>query len=294
MKFDRFLLLTIGALAVMIIIGMLLGAAFFCTVCNNVMKYGPAFEYGGLEEYDNIKVINKDYNFNGSLAGYNNVQLEVHNINGKVTIKEGSTDEYKIMVDASGTERDFVIMDILFDESASGETKKLKMFVEKKEPNKVYSLSSKFQTEITIILPGNKTYSDMQIYTVNGNIDLADFSGNELVMNIVNGNIYSRFNADNYDLNMVNGNIDISTLKTQGTITANTVNGNINLKLPKNTQFKIDTASINPGAVSIIDIPMKYDEKSRFSVKGQTAGYAGTGFDINMNTVNGRIDIEYV
>lgn len=89
MKPDKFLLITVGALPVIILILLAFGgAAFLCLVATN----GPVTNKG--------PVLQKSFDYNGTLSRYSTISLDVTNINGDAKVVEGDGDSYAISVNS--------------------------------------------------------------------------------------------------------------------------------------------------------------------------------------------------
>ncbi len=119
MKTDKFLLLAVGALLIIILILMAMGgAAFLCLALshNSIMV-------------DNTNAVTRDQIYNGSLAGFDQVDLAVHDVNGNVQVKEGSGDSYTIEVHEKGTELSFQRYYVDFSEAGMSGTKSIDLYV---------------------------------------------------------------------------------------------------------------------------------------------------------------------
>ena len=95
MKLDKFLLIAVGMLVIIILIILAMGgAAFLClfvTNSNNLANDGPQ--------------IQRTYDYNGTLAGFDRVNINVEDFNGNVIVKEGDSDSFGITVNTQGTEQ---------------------------------------------------------------------------------------------------------------------------------------------------------------------------------------------
>jgi len=264
----------VGALVVIILILLVLGgAAFLCLFVTN----GPATNAG--------PVIQKTYDFNGTLAGYDTVSLDVTNINGFVNVIEGSGDTYDISVDAHGTDKDFERYQVQFSPTDSSGVKNLKLEI--KDTREPRTLNTRYNADITVTVPKGKKY-DASIVTVNGDADLAQLDCGQVKMATVNGELSSAANSTNLTMVTVNGNIVVNTQQTQGGMFLNTVNGGVGITVPKDAPLSLNAHLVN-GAISE-DIPLVISEKSRVNLVGQTANYT-SGIYIEATLVNGNIDI---
>ena len=85
---------------------------------------------------------------------------------------------------------------------------------------------------------------------------------------------------------VVNGNINARVLlPPQGTCSLNTVNGGIDLQIPRDTSAEF-SASLANGTISLTDLVLQNAVSSRTSMRGKLGEGAGR---ITLQTVNGDI-----
>ncbi len=277
MKTDKFLLLAIGALLIIILILMAMGgAAFLClALSHNTIVV------------DNSKSMSRDRVYNGSLTDFSQVALTVHNVNGNVQMRESNDDSYAVEVHEKGTELSFQRYYVDYSESDMLGTKSIDVYVRDNLTGQP-STNSRYSADIIVIVPKNKTYSaDLAI--VNGDIQAGSFSGDKAVMTCVNGDITSDFGADSATFTNVNGGITATTTKSKGSITANDVNGDIEIVVPASAGFSMNAHLVNGDILT--SMALNTTEKSRFNVVGSTPGYSGNGLNLNLATVNGGIAV---
>lgn len=278
MKTDKFLLLAVGALLIIILILLAMGgAAFLClAVSHNSIVV------------DNTKAVSRDQIYNGSLAGFDQVDLTVHNINGNVQVREGSGDSYAIEVHEKGTELSFQRYYVDFSEAGVSGTKSIDLNVRDNLTGQP-TTNSRYTADIIVTVPKNKTYN-VDLANVNGNIDAGALSGDKAAMTNVNGGITSYFSADSATFTNVNGGISAATSKSSGSITANDVNGDIEISVPSGAGFSMNAHLVN-GEIRT-QMALNTTEKSRFNVVGTTPGYSGSGLSLELATVNGGITVK--
>ena len=277
MKTDKFLLLAIGALLIIILILMAMGgAAFLCLALSH-----------NTVVVDNTKTMSRDRVYNGSLADFDQVALTVHNVNGDVQMRESNDDSYAIEVHEKGTELSFQRYYVDYSESDMLGTKSIDVYARDNMTGQP-SANSRYSADIIVIVPKNKTYS-VDLAIVNGDIEAGTFSGDKAVMTCVNGDITSDFSADSATFTNVNGGIAAATTKSKGSITANDVNGDIEIVVPASAGFSMNAHLVN-GEIRT-SMALNTTEKSRFNVVGSTPGYSGNGLDLNLATVNGGIAV---
>ncbi|BAI62447.1 hypothetical protein MCP_2375 [Methanocella paludicola SANAE] len=274
MKLDKFLLITVGALLVIVLILLAFGgAAFLCLFVTQ----GPVTNEG--------PILQKSYDYNGSLSGFDRVNIEVANINGFVDVREGDSDAYAINVNARGTEKDFERYRVEFTQKDENGVKTLKVQIkDTKEPRMA---SSKYGSDITITLPKSKMY-DASLVTVNGEVRLGELDCSKVNMATVNGVISSKANATNATMVTVNGDIDVRTSVLKGDMFLNSVNSAVTVTVPKDAPLSLNAHLVNGGIST--DLPLVITEKSRVALVGKTANYT-EGIYIETSIVNGDIDI---
>ncbi len=274
MKLDKFLLITVGALLVIVLILLAFGgAAFLCLFITQ----GPVTNEG--------PILQKSYDYNGTLAGFDRVSIEVANINGFVDVREGDGDAYAINVSERGTEKDFERYKVVFTQTDENGVRTLK--VEVKDTKERRTLNTKYSSDITVTVPKGKTY-DASLLTVNGAVSLGELDCNKLNMATVNGALSSKANATNATMATVNGNIDAITAIMKGDMFLNSVNGAVTVTIPKDAPLSLNAHLVN-GAISA-DLPLVITEKSRVALVGKTANYT-EGIYIEATIVNGDIDV---
>lgn len=279
MKIDKFLLIALGALVIILLLLLALGGAAF--LCMAIM-HAPTIT-------DDTTVIYRDHAYNGTLGGFDQVTLNVHDINGNILVKEGAEDSYAIDVHEKGTERSFQRYRVEFNESTASGARTLDVTVRDLWKDQPMS-SLKHSADITVTVPKNKTYN-VELVTVNGDIDVGSFNGSKATMTCVNGVITSSFSADRATYSNVNGDVDATTMKTAGKIDVNSVNGGVYITVPKDAGLSVDARLVNGGVRTYM--ALNTTEKTMFKVIGSTPGYGGNGIDIKIALVNGNIKVKY-
>lgn len=114
--------------------------------------------------------------------------------------------------------------------------------------------------------------SDITIALVNGDISLEQITGN-IYAGLTNGNIYTEM-----------------ILPDEGSCQLGTVNGSINLRIPKTTSANFSANIVN-GNISVQNLNITNLSTSKTSTIGTIGDGKGT---IKLNTVNGIISVEGV
>jgi hypothetical protein len=278
MKLDKFLLIAVGVLVIIILIILAMGgAAFLClfvTNSHNLVNEGP--------------MIQKAYDYNGTLAGFDRVNLNVADINGDVVVREGDSDSFAITVNTQGMENDYNRYSVDFSQSDTPGNKTLKIGISKN--NNISLFNSRYSSDITITVPKGKLY-EMDLNDANGNIDVGGFDCDSITASTANGRITSEANASSASYHTANGGIEARTAGQSGNIAAATANGDISIFVPQNTSVSVN-AHIANGQITAA-MPLETTEKSRFGLVGKTAGYSN-GLYLELNTLNGNIQVNNI
>ncbi len=278
MKLDRFLLIAVGALVVIILIILAMGgAAFLClfvTNSNIMANQGP--------------MIQKTYDYNGTLTGFDRVNINVGDFNGNIDVKEGDSDSYAITVNTQGTEKDYERYSVNFSQSDTPGNKTLNLTISNN--NNVNLISSRYSSDMIITVPKGKLYN-MDLNDANGNIDVDGFDCDGITAATANGMVTSGANASSASYRTANGGIEVRTSSTTGSVTAVTANGEISVFVPQNTPVSINAHLAN-GQITA-SMPLITSENSKFGLVGKTAGYSN-GLYLELNTMNGDIRVNNI
>jgi len=275
-KLDKFLIISIAVLVVILLIIILLGGAALLLFI--AIKAGP-FTGGSV-------LIQKNYDYNGTLNGFDHVNLQVKDINGHVTVKEGGSNAYDISVNTQGTQSDYSRYGVSFDQAGTSGNKTLDLTI---TDNSImgFSPNSQYNADITVILPQNMAYT-MTLDTVNGQIDAGQFNCDVLTMDTTNGELISTANANTASYNTVNGFISVATSATSGSINASTVNGEVDVSVPSGASVSINARLMN-GRIST-NMPIDVTGKGMLSLMGTTPNYSN-GLSLRLSTMNGDINV---
>lgn len=124
--------------------------------------------------------------------------------------------------------------------------------------------------------------------TVNGEIEAGNIDA-DVVATTVNGDV--RVSTDGLArATTVNGSIHASMGRGDwdGTLNFNTVNGSITVDLPAGVNTEVSAATVN-GSMST-DFPLTV--KGKFSMKNMRGTIGSGGRELDMNTVNGSIELK--
>ena len=279
MKNEHILIILIIAIIAIVAIIFAIGViALLCFVVTNTPT-----------TVDNVKQVERDQTFSGSLASYNHVDLTVSDVNGNVEVRAGNGDAFAIDVYEKGTEAGLQRYYVDYSQSSIAGNKTISLIV--RDNMSGIPTNSQYSADIIVTVPGNMSYS-MNLADVNGDIMSGPFYGTKSVMTNVNGRITSAFSADEATFSDVNGDVDVTTSKTAGRINADNVNGGIEVSVPEDAGYSLSAHVVNGGIV--VPAHLNTTENSRFAVIGSTPGYAGNGLRLDLTTVNGRIAVNTI
>jgi hypothetical protein len=276
MKPDRFLFIAVGVLLVILLMVILLGGLALLFLI--AIKAGP---FAG-----NGTVLQKTYDYNGTLSGFDHVSLQVKDYNGFIIVREGPADTYDISVDTHGTQSDYDRYGVVFGQSGSSGTKMLSLTITDNS-SIIPSPAGQYSSDITITLPADKTY-DLGLTNANGLIDVGGLNCGALTMSTANGDLTSGANATSASYNTFNGRIDIRTGITSGSIDAGTDNGGVSVTVPQGAGVSLN-ARLTNGRIST-DLPIDVTSKGLFYLAGNTPGFSN-GLSLNLSTLNGDISV---
>lgn len=170
-------------------------------------------------------------------------------------------------------------------------------------------MSGNWGAHVTVTVPVNASYN-LNLHTMGGDITVPELHGNEVYMdtmggklklnggkyetvylNTMGGDIDASYEASNVTLKTLGGRIEADAIQTSGKLDANTMGGDITVKLPAGTLFTVDASTMG-GRVSHGSIPMNPAEKTKTKLVGPTQGGPGD-LDIELDTMGGDISISY-
>jgi hypothetical protein len=266
-------LITVGALLIVIIILMVLGgAAFLCLfMTDHSINSGP--------------LLQKNYEYNGTLAGFDHVSVDASGFNGDIVVQEGNDGMFDVSVDAHGTQNDLDHYNVDFTQSGDAGTKVLKVSINT-TPG-LYIGSSRYSAKIVFTVPKGKIY-DVTLDNANGLVELGAFDCDRVTLSTANGKVVSSANASTASYSTANGDIDVSTFSRSAGIKASTVNGRITVTVPRDAQVSIKANTMN-GKIGT-DLPVQVTEKGLFNFAAKSVNYSN-GLDLDLSTLNGEIKI---
>lgn len=291
MAFDKLILALTGTIAILVLLLFLAGACAVCGAINYIPSHYPDTSHESKEYY-------------ASHAMARNITIDATTFNGDVTLLNSCNDTIDVMVRVTAPAGH--IDDLTPGINFSGNSDDLWLNMEAARTDRTPSMGN-YGAEITLYLPedskyrvsittsNGKVYANsftgerMAISTSNGNIMVGGGEYNSIDLNTSNGNIIATYLATDAVLESSNGNIDINTTQTSGSLRVKASNGDITVKVPENAGFSIDaTASngrIRPG------MRMNLTTAMDNHISGETAEHPAGNFSMSLRTSNGGINI---
>jgi DUF4097 and DUF4098 domain-containing protein YvlB len=239
-----------------------------------------------------------------------NGRISVETVNGNISVKSWSKDRVDVTAhintrDRSITDKEKYLKNFTLHLKKQGN----KLRIETERPNskhtskhRKHNRGNKDIISYTIHVPRNST---MHAETVSSNIRIDDFTGvihaatvngsvkttdtrGSANLEAVNGSVSITGHAGSIDGETVNGTVQaaVHALDRKDSISLETVNGSISLALDDNIHADFDIETLS-GRIQT-DVPLKTRHFDKHELRGTMNG---GGADINLETVNGRIEV---
>lgn len=157
-----------------------------------------------------------------------------------------------------------------------------KISIETNQPSLTHGRN--YQVIYNVIIPDNW---DIAIGNVNGRVEVDSLNGN-IGIGLVNGDVVLTEISGNTAVGLTNGAVySKMALPLNGFCKINTVNGQIQLSIPKTTSAEL-AAKVTNGTVSVSNLMLKNMVNSRNSISGVLGNGEGT---ITVESVNGTISV---
>ena len=213
-------------------------------------------------------------------------QLSVSNVNGSITVTSGRGDSVEILAIKKANNQDELDgIEIKITHSAESITIETDLPTSGRWYNHG---TNSGQVTYEIVVPKGTNLDSIE--TVNGEVEISGVTG-KVVAESVNGSLNLSDLASNARFSTVNGSITASFAKLEGQqkVSAETVNGRITLRLPKNASVEINADTLN-GSINGRDFELETDKGF---VGSDLNGAIGEGSArLNIDTVNGSIKIK--
>lgn len=212
-------------------------------------------------------------------------ELDLHNVNGSVTVRTWDKDEIRIEgVKSAKTEEELEKIDMKIELSESRAYVKVRL--PKRDGGWFGGGNIRAAVQFTITLPATATIAAMN--TVNSSVNIDGVRG-PVHAKTVNGGIRGTDLGGSASLKTVNGTIRarFASLAASQRLTCETVNGQIEIALPRDAGAELHASVVN-GHIDC-DFPIQLRHRGRRSLDGKIGdGRAG----IEVRTVNGSVSIE--
>jgi hypothetical protein len=212
-------------------------------------------------------------------------RLSVSNVNGSVTVTGGSGDTVEIIaIKKADSQETLDKIEIEITHTADS------IVIETDLPDSDHWFSwggDGGQVTYEITVPEDTNLDSVE--TVNGDIEVSGVSG-DVEAESVNGDLDISDLVADASFSTVNGDIEASfaSLEGQQSVKAETVNGGITFRVPKNADVEISADTLN-GGINARDFGLETDKGF---VGSDLNGRIGSGSArMNVDTVNGSIKI---
>jgi DUF4097 and DUF4098 domain-containing protein YvlB len=205
-------------------------------------------------------------------------RIDVSNVNGDITITGWDKNQVDMKATKRGPAENLDLVEIVTNSTPqrfSAETKYPRF-----KNNTDVSVRYEFMVPKSAILD--------EINNVNGEISITGVE-NEIRISTVNGAAEVQGTKSSLSAETVNGRIEVAWIDfpRNGNVDMQTVNGSLKLRLPGNANADVHAASLNGSIES--EFPMTV--QGRFISKKLTGKIGAGGTSIDLNTVNGSINI---
>jgi len=226
--------------------------------------------------------------FEQSYALNANGKVYVANVNGSITVEAWDKNEVKLEAVKIGDSRESLDeVEIKVDSNPNSfrvETEYLNRRVEGEKGWKNYR---KLEVQFRLIVPRTAILDEIE--TVNGSVTVSNFV-NSTNVSAVNGQVKATNLRGNASLSTVNGtvNADFDSLESGSKISLETVNGQVNLLIPSDTNATVKADTVNGRIANDFGLPVRKGEY----VGKDLYGRLGSGnAQIKLSSVNGGLFI---
>jgi hypothetical protein len=221
--------------------------------------------------------------------------ISVHNLNGPITVEEGSSDQVEVRAEKRWRRGDPA--DVRFETVRDGDNVVICALWTERSTCDADGLHSRgrgddwdddrndVSVHFTVRLP---RAVKVRASSVNGAIDITG-ARDEVVARTVNGRIDATTSSGPVDAQTVNGaiNVRMGSLSSSADMEFETVNGSVRVEAPSNLAADVSMATVNGSLTS--DFPLTVE--GRISKQRINAKVNGGGRRLTMKTVNGSIEL---
>ncbi|HEY2847907.1 MAG TPA: DUF4097 family beta strand repeat-containing protein, partial [Pyrinomonadaceae bacterium] len=220
-----------------------------------------------------------------------NGRVNLSNINGGVTVEAWDRNEVRVEYTKTADSKERLNdVNVRIDSRADAISVDTDYDNWKRDNNNTdhgWKFSGKLEVTFKLTVPRGAMLN--QIETVNGSVDLADFT-NFTRVSAVNGNVNARNIRGTARLSTVNGEVhaDFDRLENGSRISLDTVNGHVNLVIPSDSNATVKADSLNGNITNDFGLPVR---KGKY-VGRDLYGRLGNGeVQIKLSSVNGQLAI---
>jgi len=204
--------------------------------------------------------------------------IELSSVNGEIVVSSSGTAVDIKAVKRSDHKGEIENVEVLFEQN--GDRLRVKTVHHKR--------NSRAKVDFIVTIP--EKLARAVFNSVNGRIDCSGKFA-DLTLKTVNGKVdfQGQFRAGVFET--VNGPIEIvQEPLLGGNLEANTVNGSIDIELNRNSAFEVEGSTVNGRIDSDFDLRIS----RHFVGKSMSGKVNGGGFRVEVETVNGSIDISKI
>ena len=189
-----------------------------------------------------------------------NGKVNLSNVNGSVTVEAWDRNEVRVEYTKTADSKERLNdVNVRIDSRADGisiETDYDNWKRDNNTSNHGWKFSGKLEVTFKLTVPRGAMLNEIQ--TVNGSVDLADFT-NYTKVSAVNGTVTARNIRGTARLSTVNGEVhaDFDRLETGSKISLDTVNGHVNLVIPSDSNATVKADSLNGNISNDFGLPVR-------------------------------------
>lgn len=209
-------------------------------------------------------------------------RLSIKNINGDLTVEGWSKNTIEVTaVKTAKNQEDLDNVEIFSEKDGD----RVSIRVEYKHNRDEWDHNQSGSVKFTLRVPRGTEIDRVEF--VNGDIDITGIEG-DVEASSVNGEVSGRKLGGDVVLSTVNGEVELWATSDISSIRMNSVNGDVNLILPKKFDARISAGTLHGDITAIDGIDVDATKFTGSSMQG-TIG-KGT-MKVDLNTVNGSIQI---
>lgn len=213
-------------------------------------------------------------------------KVSVSNVSGSITIETWDKPLVKLeVVKTAGSREKLAEVEIKID--ARPEHFKVETDYGSWKNQRIWSRFGGSEVDYRLIVPQKAALDEIEI--VNGSISITD-AGNLTKASAVNGQIKAINLRGTVNLSTVNGSIvaEFDKLQKESRIALNTVNGQIVLTIPSDTNATVKATTVNGTIVNDFNLPVR---KGQYYGRDLTGKIGNGEVQIRLSSVNGELSV---